>query len=114
MQTQEADSSIEKLKLDQSIATKQKKIDQLNTQLSVLKSASQSKPVEPRAPKPLATNATESEKEAYNRALEDYKLAKSDYDAKLSAFNMSQQERAQRISELESEIARLRNELGGA
>jgi hypothetical protein len=114
LQTQEADSSIEKLKLDQSIATKQKKIDQLNTQLSVLKSASQSKPVEPRAPKPLATNATESEKEAYNRALEDYKLAKSDYDAKLSAFNMSQQERAQRISELESEIARLRNELGGA
>lgn len=90
LQTQEADSSIEKLKLDQS------------------------KPVEPKAPKTLATNATEAEKEAYNKALEDYKLAKADYDAKLSAFNMSQQERAQRISELESEIARLRNELGGA
>lgn len=114
LQTQEADSSIEKLKLDQSIVTKQKKLDQLNTQLSALKSASQSKPVEPRAPKPLATNATESDKEAYNRALEEYKLAKSDYDAKLSAFNTSQRERAQRISELESEIARLRNQLGGA
>ena len=43
-----------------------------------------------------------------------YVFAKSDYDAKLSAFNTSQRERAQRISELESEIARLRNELGGA
>lgn len=114
LQTQEADSSIEKLKLDQSIATKQKKLEQLNAQLSALKSASQSKPVEPKAPKTLATNATESEKEAYNRALADYNVAKSDYDAKLSAFNMSQQERAQRISELEAEIARLRNELGGA
>lgn len=114
LQTQEADSSIEKLKLDQSVSTKQKKLEQLNAQLSALKSASQSKPVEPKAPKTLATNATESDKEAYNRALEDYKLAKSDYDAKLSAFNMSQQERAQRISELESEIARLKNELGGA
>lgn len=114
LQTQEADSSIEKLKLDQSIATKQKKLEQLNAQLSALKSASQSKPVEPKVPKTLATNATEAEKEAYNKALEDYKLAKADYDAKLSAFNMSQQERAQRISELESEIARLRNELGGA
>lgn len=114
LQTQEADSSIEKLKLDQSIATKQKKLEQLNTQLAALRSASQSKPVEPKAPTAPGANATESEKEAYNRALEDYKLAKADYDAKLSAFNMSQQERAQRISELEAEIARLRNELGGA
>ena len=114
LQTQEADSSIEKLKLDQSIATKQKKLEQLNAQLSALKSASQSKPVEPKAPTAPATNATEAEKEAYNRALADYNVAKADYDAKLSAFNMSQQERAQRISELESEIARLRNELGGA
>lgn len=114
LQTQEADSSIEKLKLDQSIATKQKKLEQLNTQLAALRSASQSKPVEPKAPTAPGANATESEKEAYNRALEDYKLAKSDYDAKLSAFNMSQQERAQRISELEAEIARLKNELGGA
>lgn len=114
LQTQEADSSIEKLKLDQSIATKQKKLEQLNAQLSALKSASQSKPVEPKTPVAPGANATEAEKEAYNRALEDYKLAKADYDAKLSAFNMSQQERAQRIRELESEIARLRNELGGA
>ena len=114
LQTQEADSSIEKLKLDQSIATKQKKLEQLNAQLAALRSASQSKPVEPKTPVAPGANATEAEKEAYNRALEDYKLAKADYDAKLSAFNMSQQERAQRISELESEIARLRNELGGA
>ena len=114
LQTQEADSSIEKLKLDQSIATKQKKLEQLNAQLAALKSASQSKPVEPKAPTAPGANATEAEKAAYNQALADYNVAKADYDAKLSAFNMSQQERAQRISELEAEIARLRNELGGA
>lgn len=114
LQTQEADSSIEKLKLDQSIATKQKKLEQINAQLSALKSASQSKPVEPKAPTAPGANATDAEREAYNRALADYNVAKADYDAKLSAFNMSQQERAQRISELEAEIARLRNELGGA
>lgn len=114
LQTQEADSSIEKLKLDQSIATKQKKLEQLNAQLAALRSASQSKPVEPKAPTAPGANATDAEKEAYNRALADYNVAKADYDAKLSAFNMSQQERAQRISELEAEIARLRNELGGA
>lgn len=114
LQTQEADNSIEKLKLDQSIATKQKKLEQLNAQLSALKSASQSKPVEPKAPTVPGANATEAEKAAYNQALADYNVAKADYDAKLSAFNMSQQERAQRISELEAEIARLRNELGGA
>lgn len=114
LQTQEADSSIEKLKLDQSIATKQKKLEQLNAQLSALKSASQSKPVEPKAPTAPGANATDAEREAYNRALADYNVAKADYDAKLSAFNMSQQDRAQRISELEAEIARLRNELGGA
>lgn len=114
LQTQEADSSIEKLKLDQSIATKQKKLEQLNAQLSALKSASQSKPVEPKAPTAPGANATDAEREAYNKALADYNVAKADYDAKLSAFNMGQQERAQRISELEAEIARLRNELGGA
>lgn len=114
LQTQEADSSIEKLKLDQSIATKQKKLEQLNAQLSALKSASQSKPVEPKAPTAPGANATDAEREAYNKALADYNVAKADYDAKLSAFNMSQQERAQRISELEAEIARLRNELGGS
>lgn len=114
LQTQEADNSIEKLKLDQSIATKQKKLEQLNAQLSALKSASQSKPVEPKAPTAPGANATDAEREAYNKALADYNVAKADYDAKLSAFNMSQQERAQRISELEAEIARLRNELGGA
>lgn len=114
LQTQEADSSIEKLKLDQSIATRQKKLEQLNAQLSALKSASQSKPVEPKAPTAPGANATDAEREAYNKALADYNVAKADYDAKLSAFNMSQQERSQRISELEAEIARLRNELGGA
>lgn len=114
LQTQEADSSIEKLKLDQSIATKQKKLEQLNAQLAALRSASQSKPVEPKAPTAPGANATEAEKTAYNQALADYNVAKADYDAKLSAFNTSQQERAQRISELEAEIARLRNELGGA
>lgn len=114
LQTQEADRSIEKLKLDQSIATKQKKLEQLNAQLSALKSASQSKPVEPKAPTAPGANATDAEREAYNKALADYNVAKADYDAKLSAFNMGQQERAQRISELEAEIARLRNELGGA
>lgn len=114
LQTQEADNSIEKLKLDQSIATKQKKLEQLNAQLSALKSASQSKPVEPTAPTAPGANATDAEREAYNKALADYNVAKADYDAKLSAFNTSQQERAQRISELEAEIARLRNELGGA
>lgn len=114
LQTQEADSSIEKLKLDQSIATKQKKLEQLNAQLSALKSANQSKPVEPKAPTAPGANATDAEREAYNKALADYNVAKADYDAKLSAFNMGQQERAQRISELEAEIARLRNELGGA
>lgn len=114
LQTQEADSSIEKLKLDQSIATKQKKLEQLNAQLTALRSASQSKPVEPKTPTAPGANATEAERTAYNQALADYNVAKSDYDAKLSAFNMSQQERAQRISELEAEIARLRNELGGA
>lgn len=114
LQTQEADSSIEKLKLDQSIAAKQKKLEQLNAQLSALKSASQSKPVEPKAPTAPGANATDAEREAYNKALADYNVAKADYDAKLSAFNMGQQERAQRISELEAEIARLRNELGGA
>lgn len=114
LQTQEADSSIEKLKLDQSIAAKQKKLEQLNAQLAALKSASQSKPVEPKAPTAPGANATDAEREAYNKALADYNVAKADYDAKLSAFNMSQQERAQRISELEAEIARLRNELGGA
>lgn len=114
LQTQEADSSIEKLKLDQSIATKQKKLEQLNTQLAALRSASQSKPVEPKAPTAPGANATDAEREAYNKALADYNVAKADYDAKLSAFNMGQQERAQRISELEAEIARLRNELGGA
>lgn len=114
LQTQEADNSIEKLKLDQSIATKQKKLEQLNAQLSALKSASQSKPVEPKVPTAPGANATDAEREAYNKALADYNVAKADYDAKLSAFNMSQQERAQRISELEAEIARLRNELGGA
>lgn len=114
LQTQEADNSIEKLKLDQSIATKQKKLEQLNAQLAALRSASQSKPVEPKAPTAPGANATDAEREAYNKALADYNVAKADYDAKLSAFNMSQQERAQRISELEAEIARLRNELGGA
>lgn len=114
LQTQEADSSIEKLKLDQSIATKQKKLEQLNAQLAALRSASQSKPVEPKAPTAPGASATEAEKAAYNQALADYNVAKADYDAKLSAFNMSQQERAQRISELEAEIARLINELGGA
>lgn len=114
LQTQEADSSIEKLKLDQSIATKQKKLGQLNAQLAALRSASQSKPVEPKAPTAPGANATDAEREAYNKALADYNVAKADYDAKLSAFNMSQQERAQRISELEAEIARLRNKLGGA
>lgn len=114
LQTQEADSSIEKLKLDQSIATKQKKLEQLNAQLAALRSASQSKPVEPKAPVAPGANATEAEKTAYNQALADYNVAKADYDAKLSAFNISQQERAQRIGELEAEIARLRNELGGA
>lgn len=114
LQTQEADSSIEKLKLDQSIATKQKKLEQLNAQLAALRSASQSKPVEPKSPTAPGANATDAEREAYNKALADYNVAKADYDAKLSAFNMSQQERAQRISELEAEIARLRNELGGA
>lgn len=114
LQTQEADSSIEKLKLDQSIATKQKKLEQLNAQLTALRSASQSKPVEPKAPTAPGANATEAERTAYNQALADYNVAKADYDAKLAAFNMSQQERAQRISELEAEIARLRNELGGA
>lgn len=114
LQTQEADSSIEKLKLDQSIATKQKKLEQLNAQLAALRSASQSKPVEPKVPVAPGANATEAEKAAYNQALADYNVAKADYDAKLSAFNMSQQERAQRISELEAEIARLRNVLGGA
>ena len=114
LQTQEADNSIEKLKLDQSIATKQKKLEQLNAQLSALKSASQSKPVEPTAPTAPGAKATDAEREAYNKALADYNVAKADYDAKLSAFNTSQQERAQRISELEAEIARLRNELGGA
>ena len=114
LQTQEADSSIEKLKLDQSIATKQKKLEQLNAQLAALRSASQSKPVEPKTPTAPGANATDAEREAYNKALADYNVAKADYDAKLSAFNMSQQERAQRISELEAEIARLRNELGGA
>lgn len=114
LQTQEADSSIEKLKLDQSIATKQKKLEQLNAQLAALRSASQSKPVEPKAPTAPGANATEAERTAYNQALADYNVAKADYDAKLSAYNMSQQERAQRISELEAEIARLRNELGGA
>ena len=114
LQTQEADSSIEKLKLDQSIATKQKNLEQLNAQLAALRSASQSKPVEPKAPTAPGANATEAEKTAYNQALADYNVAKADYDAKLSAYNMSQQERAQRISELEAEIARLRNELGGA
>lgn len=114
LQTQEADSSIEKLKLDQSIATKQKKLEQLNAQLAALRSASQSKPVEPKAPAAPGANATEAERTAYNQALADYNVAKADYDAKLSAYNMSQQERAQRISELEVEIARLRNELGGA
>lgn len=113
LQTQEADNSIEKLKLDQSIATKQKKLEQLNAQLAALRSASQSKPVEPKAPTAPGANATEAEKAAYNQALADYNGAKADYDAKLSAFNMSQQERAQRISELEAEVARLRNELGG-
>lgn len=113
LQTQEADNSIEKLKLDQSIATKQKKLEQLNAQLAALRSASQSKPVEPKAPTAPGANATEAEKAAYNQALADYNVAKADYDAKLSAFNMSQQERAQRISELEAEVARLRNELGG-
>ena len=114
LQTQEADSSIEKLKLDQSIATKQKKLEQLNAQLAALRSASQSKPVEPKVPVAPGANATEAEKTAYNQALADYNVAKADYDAKLSAFNVSQQERAQRISDLEAEIARLRNELGGA
>lgn len=114
LQTQEADSSIEKLKLDQSIATKQKKLEQLNAQLAALRSASQSKPVEPKAPTAPGASATEAEKAAYNQALADYNVAKADYDAKLSAFSMSQQERAQRISELEAKIARLRNELGGA
>lgn len=114
LQTQEADNSIEKLKLDQSIATKQKKLEQLNAQLAALRSASQSKPVEPKAPTAPGANATEAERTAYNQALADYNVAKADYDAKLAAFNMSQQERAQRISELEAEIARLRNELGGA
>lgn len=114
LQTQEADNSIEKLKLDQSIATKQKKLEQLNAQLTALRSASQSKPVEPKAPTAPGANATEAERTAYNQALADYNVAKADYDAKLSAFNVSRQERAQRISELEAEIARLRNELGGA
>ena len=114
LQTQEADSSIEKLKLDQSIATKQKKLEQLNAQLAALRSTSQSKPVEPKAPTAPGANATDAEREAYNKALADYNVVKADYDAKLSAFNMSQQERAQRISDLEAEIARLRNELGGA
>lgn len=113
LQTQEADNSIEKLKLDRSIATKQKKLEQLNAQLSALKSASQSKPVEPTVPTAPGANATDAERTAYNQALADYNVAKADYDAKLSAFNMSQQERAQRISELEAEVARLRNELGG-
>lgn len=114
LQTQEADSSIEKLKLDQSIANKQKKLEQLNAQLAALRSASQSKPVEPKAPTAPGANATDAERDAYNKTLADYNVAKADYDAKLSAFNMSRQERAQRISELEAEIARLRNELGGA
>ena len=114
LQLQEAENSIERVKQNTSTADKTKRLKALQTQLAALKNRPSTAPVEPTAPNPPSPNATADELAAYDKTFADYLTDKANYDNQLASFNMNQQERAQRISELESEIARLRNELGGA
>lgn len=113
LQSQEAENSIERVKQNASIDEKTKRLTALRSQLASLKIKSSTAPKAPTAPKPLASNASAEETAAYTKAYADYLTAKASYDDQVSAYNASEQERNKSIKDIEAEIAKLENELGG-
>ena len=113
MQLQEAEKSIERVKQDTAIATKEKRLKSLRDQLAALKNKPSVAPTAPTAPTPPKPNASAEETAAYDKQYADYLTAKANYDNQLAAFNMSEQERTKTIKDLEAEIAKLQQELNG-
>ncbi|MGF0070961.1 GBS Bsp-like repeat-containing protein [Streptococcus orisratti] len=113
LQLQEADESIARLKEDSDIANKRDRLASLTKQLETLKNETAQAPTPPQAPTPVAVSATEAEKAAYEQAVYTYEIAKTNYDEKLANYNLSQEEKATTIANLEAEIVKLTNELKG-
>lgn len=113
LQLREATKSITKLKEDSSVANKRKRLESLKYQLDSLKKDTETPPVRPSAPTPLSDKATDAERSAYEQSLYVYEIAKTTYEEHLATYNKNQEEKAKTISNLESEIARLQQELKG-
>lgn len=113
LQLQEAEKSIERVKQDAAIATKEKRLKSLQDQLVALKNKPSVAPTAPTAPTPPKPGASADETAAYDKQYADYLTAKANYDNQLAAFNMSEQERTKTIKNIEAEIARLQQELNG-
>ena len=78
-----------------------------------MKKDTETPPVRPSAPTPLSDKATDAERSAYEQSLYVYEIAKTTYEEHLATYNKNQEEKAKTISNLESEIARLQQELKG-
>lgn len=111
LQLQEATESIAKLKEDASVANKRERLANLKTQLDSLKKDVGTPPTKPTAPVPISDKATDVERATYEQSLYVYKIAKTTYEEQLVTYNKTQEEKAKTISNLESEIAKLTNEL---
>lgn len=111
LQLQEADESIAKLKEEQAIASKRDRLNNLIYQLNNLKNSNIETPIAPVPPNPISESASDEEKLAYEQAVYSYEVAKSIYDERLANYQLDQQERLRKISELETEISKIQNEL---
>ena len=111
LQLQEAENSIERVKQNASNTDKAKRLKALQAQLTALKNKPSTAPIEPTAPNPPKTDATQEELSAYDKAFADYLVAKANYDNQLASFNMNEEERTRTIRDVEAEITRLQNEL---
>lgn len=111
LQLQEAENSIERVKQNASVSEKTKRLKALQSQLTALKNKPSTAPIEPTAPNPPKTDATQEELSAYDKAFADYLVAKANYDNQLASFNMNEEERTRTIRDVEAEITRLQNEL---
>lgn len=111
LQLQEAENSIERVKQNNSIADKTKRLKALQSQLAALKNKPSTAPTAPTAPNPPSPNASADEIAAYDKAYADYLTAKANYDNQVASYNMGEEERTRTIKDIEAEIARLQNEL---